>query len=84
VAARPDLLRGQFGHWTTTVRRSGLGVVLGPAGDLDGDLLACPLPRSWPLAPRPGLGWLVQAGRAQLVQVASPEVSGEHITAAGG
>jgi S-DNA-T family DNA segregation ATPase FtsK/SpoIIIE len=84
VAARPDLLRGQFGHWTTTVRRSGLGVVLGPAGDLDGDLLACPLPRSWPLAPRPGLGWLVQAGRAQLVQVASSEASGEHITAAGG
>lgn len=77
AAARPDALRGAFGHWTSIVRRSRLGLVLGPAGDLDGDLLGCMLPRAWPIRPRPGLGWLVQRGEARLVQVAMPPEGGD-------
>ena len=47
---------------SSAVRRSRLGLILAACSDLDGDLLAAALPRRRPLAPRPGLAWLVADG----------------------
>ena len=69
AAGAPDALRQSYGHWTTIVRRSRLGLVLAASGDLDGDLLGATLPRRRPIAARPGLAWLVAGGRARLIQV---------------
>ena len=52
------------------VRRSRLGLVTTAANDLDGDLLGAMLPRRMPIAPRPGLVWLVSDGTFVLTQVA--------------
>jgi len=71
ATGKPDALRQSYGHWTSVVRRSRLGVVLAACGDLDGDLLAAALPRRRPLAPRPGLAWLVADGDARLAQLAA-------------
>lgn len=73
AAGRPDALRQAYGHWTGVVRRSRLGLVASGGGDMDGDLLGVVLPRRAPIAPRPGLMWAVDGGRAQLVQVATDE-----------
>jgi S-DNA-T family DNA segregation ATPase FtsK/SpoIIIE len=70
AAGRPDALRAQYGHWTAVVRRSRAGLVLTGGSDLDGDLLGAVLPRRTPVAPRPGLAWVVGGGRVSLVQVA--------------
>ncbi|MBI4935828.1 MAG: hypothetical protein HY828_18250 [Actinobacteria bacterium] len=70
VAGRPDALRQSYGHWSSVVRRSRLGLVAAGGGDLDGDLLGATLPRRTPVDPRPGLMWIVQQGTAELVQVA--------------
>ena len=72
AAARPDALRQAYGHWTAVVRRSRMGLVATGGSDLDGDLLGAVLPRRTPIAPRPGLMWLVDGGRSRLVQVAQP------------
>jgi S-DNA-T family DNA segregation ATPase FtsK/SpoIIIE len=70
AAGRPDALRCLYGHWTTGVRRCGLGVVLRPASDLDGDVLGLAvLPRT-PVPAAVGRGWSVAQGQAELVQVA--------------
>ena len=68
----------RYGRRTATgrqaVRRSRAGIVMAASSDLDGDLLGALLPRRCPIAPRPGLGWLIADGAVQLVQVAtSPE-----------
>ncbi|MDO8391482.1 MAG: FtsK/SpoIIIE domain-containing protein [Actinomycetota bacterium] len=73
AAGRPDALRQAYGHWTGVVRRSRLGLVAAGGGELDGDLLGVVLPRRMPIAPRPGLVWAVDGGRAELVQVATDE-----------
>ena len=70
AAARPDGLRQAYGHWTGVLRRSRTGLVATGGSDLDGDLLGAVLPRRTPIAPRPGLMWLVGVGRPRLVQVA--------------
>lgn len=71
AAARPDGLRQAYGHWTAVVRRSRIGLVATGGSDLDGDLLGAVLPRRVPIAPRPGLMWLVDGGHHRLVQVAT-------------
>jgi DNA segregation ATPase FtsK/SpoIIIE, S-DNA-T family len=70
AGGRPDGLRPQFGHWTTAVRRSRLGVLMASCTDVDGDLLGELLPRRRPLPPRHGLAWLVDAAGRRLVQLA--------------
>ena len=69
AAARPDALRGIYGHWTGVVRASRTGVLLSACSEIDGDVLGQLLPRHPPLAPRPGLAWVVAGGRRSLVQV---------------
>jgi S-DNA-T family DNA segregation ATPase FtsK/SpoIIIE len=71
AAGRPDALRPMFGHWTSVVRRSRIGVLLAACADVDGDLLGELLPRRRPLPPRPGLAWLVDGAGRRLVQVAT-------------
>jgi S-DNA-T family DNA segregation ATPase FtsK/SpoIIIE len=70
AAGHPDALRSAYGHWTHVVRRSRLGIVLQPDVDVDGDLLGAVLPRRQPVPSRPGCGYLVVDGRAELVQLA--------------
>ncbi|MGB8862223.1 MAG: FtsK/SpoIIIE domain-containing protein [Ilumatobacteraceae bacterium] len=72
VAGRPDALRQLYGHWTSVVRRSRIGLVHTGGSDLDGDLLGVALPRRTPVAPRPGLAWLVCNGEVRLTQLAVP------------
>jgi S-DNA-T family DNA segregation ATPase FtsK/SpoIIIE len=74
AAGRPDVLRSAYGHWTTELRRSRLGVLLQPDVDVDGDLLGTVLPRRRPLARRPGRGYLVVDGQPQAVQLARPAI----------
>ena len=73
VAGRPDALRGAYGHWTTAVRRSRKGLLLGALHDLDGDLLGVLLPRRTAHRPRPGDGYLVADGTVTALQVAVSE-----------
>ena len=73
AAGRPDALRAHYGHWTAVVRRSRAGIVLTGGSELDGDLLGAALPRRTPVAPRPGLAWVVDGGRPTLVQLAVAE-----------
>jgi S-DNA-T family DNA segregation ATPase FtsK/SpoIIIE len=70
AAVHPDVLRSSYGHWAHAVRRSRLGVVLQPDVDVDGDLLGTILPRRQVVPARPGCGYLVVDGRAELVQLA--------------
>jgi hypothetical protein len=55
------------------MRRSRLGLVMAAASEADRELLGTSIPRRCPLAPRPGLAWLVDGAEASLVQVAAPE-----------
>jgi DNA segregation ATPase FtsK/SpoIIIE, S-DNA-T family len=70
VAGKPDALRQTYGHWSTVVRRSRIGIVAAGSSDLDGDLVGALLPRRLPVPPRPGLSYLVDNGALTLVQVA--------------
>jgi DNA segregation ATPase FtsK/SpoIIIE, S-DNA-T family len=70
AVARPDALRGLYGHWTTAVRRSRTGLMMAAVGDLDGDLLSVVLPRRCPIRPRPGLAWIIDAAGTRLAQIA--------------
>lgn len=73
VAARTDRLRSRYAHWTREVRVDRCGLLLAPDPDLDGELLGTRLPRAWPVAPRPGLAWLVGGEPEGTVQLAGPE-----------
>ena len=77
AAGKPDSLRHSYGHWTGVVRRSRLGVVATAANDLDGDLLCADLPRRVPIAPRPGLVWVVSDGGVVLAQAAIDPIDAE-------
>ena len=70
AACRPDAVRAH-GHWVAMLRRSRRGVLMAASSDLDADALGATLPRHPPLAPRPGLCWLVADGEAVLVQAAT-------------
>lgn len=72
AAVRPDSIRQAYGHWTSAVKRSRLGLVMSLSDDLDGDLLGVSLPRRHPIAARPGLAWLAGGGAAVLAQVWLP------------
>lgn len=72
AAGRNDGLRSQYGTWLRRVRMSRAGLLLQPDADVDGDLLGVRLPRRPLVAMRPGRGYLVDGGSAELVQVASP------------
>ena len=71
AAGRPEGLRSLYGHWTSVVRRSRLGLLFAACTDTDGDVLGELLPRHRPLPARPGLAWMVAGGRRSMVQVAS-------------
>ena len=71
AAARPEAVRAAYGHWVRDVTRSRCGVMLTASGDVDGELLGVTLPRRSVIAPRPGLGWLIDARGHRLVQVAA-------------
>ena len=70
AAGRPDALRSMYGHWTTVVRRSRIGLVMTKGGEADGELLGEILPRRQPVGARPGLAWLFDGNGRRLVQVA--------------
>ena len=74
VAGRNDRLRSRYGHWTREVRAHGLGLLLVPDLDLDGDLLGIRLPRRPPVDLVTGRGWLASSssGGGGFVQVALP------------
>ena len=71
AAARPDVLRQSYGHWTTALRRDRCGLVLAAAADHDADLLGEPVARRLPIPARPGLGWWIGSGPAALIQIAN-------------
>jgi DNA segregation ATPase FtsK/SpoIIIE, S-DNA-T family len=75
AAGKPDALRQSYGHWTTVVRRSRIGVLAASSSDMDGDLLGVLMPRRLPVPPRPGLCYTVDNGTMTLVQVAAPVVA---------
>ncbi len=70
AAGAPEALRRLYGHWTTAVRGSRLGLLATAGQPADADLLGVQLPRRCPIRPRPGLMWLADNGRTTLVQVA--------------
>jgi len=70
AAGRSADLRGLYSHWTKTVRKSRLGVLLQPDVDYDGELLGATLPRRAPVALTTGRGYLGVGGRTALIQSA--------------
>lgn len=68
AAGRSADLRGLYSHWTKTVRKSRLGVLLQPDVDYDGDLLGATLPRKAPVAITTGRGYIGVGGRMALIQ----------------
>jgi S-DNA-T family DNA segregation ATPase FtsK/SpoIIIE len=72
AAGRAESLRGMFSHWSRSLRRAKLGVLLRPNTDLDGDLLGVNLPRRPPVAMTVGRGFLVNSGDVEIVQLARP------------
>jgi S-DNA-T family DNA segregation ATPase FtsK/SpoIIIE len=70
AAGAVDQLQATFRGLTVPLRRARSGLLLCPSGPLDGELLGVRLPRG--TAVRPGRGFLVHSGRAQIVQVAQP------------
>ena len=70
AAGSADLLRSAYGHWTSDVRRSRIGIALRPNVASDGDLFQVSLPRRGPAHFPPGRGYLIGDGATELVQVA--------------
>ncbi len=70
VAARPDPIRSNYGHWTARVRTSRQGLALRPNLDQDGNLLGTMVPRGGPTTFEAGRGYLVAEGVSQLLQAA--------------
>ncbi len=67
---RASAMRQAFGHWTRHLRASGVGVLLNPDNDVDGEVLGVRLPRTERLHPVPGRGYLVIGGEVRPVQLA--------------
>lgn len=73
AAGRAADLRGLYAHWTKTLRKSRLGVVLRPDIDYDGDMIGTStLPRQAPVALTAGRGYLGAGGQVMLIQSISP------------
>jgi S-DNA-T family DNA segregation ATPase FtsK/SpoIIIE len=62
--------RGAFGGWFAEMKKDGSALILQPDLDVDGDLFGLRLPRTSAQFNMPGRGFLVQRGRAELMQVA--------------
>lgn len=73
AAGRAADLRGLYSHWTKTLRKSRLGVLLQPDVDYDGELLGAALPRRAPVALTVGRGYIGVGGQLALVQSMSTE-----------
>lgn len=78
VGGRSDRLGSMFGHWTRSVRATGMGILLQPRLDADGDLLGVRLPRSTAAPLLVGRGFVVTGGDAALVQVAHLDDGPDH------
>ena len=74
VGGRADHLHGQFRHWTRQVRRSGVGLLLQPRLEADGNLLGVRLPRRVGVPMVPGRGFVVAHGDVALVQVGGTDL----------
>jgi DNA segregation ATPase FtsK/SpoIIIE, S-DNA-T family len=72
AAGRAADLRGLYTHWTKTVRKSRLGVLLQPDINYDGELLGTALPRKSPVALTAGRGYIGVGGQLALIQSMSP------------
>ncbi|CEA06769.1 ESX-1 secretion system protein EccCa1 [Arthrobacter saudimassiliensis] len=72
AAGRAADLRGLYSHWTKTLRKSRLGVLLQPDVDYDGELLGAMLPRRAPVALTTGRGYISVGGQLALIQSISP------------
>jgi S-DNA-T family DNA segregation ATPase FtsK/SpoIIIE len=84
ATGRADALRAEYGHWTTAVRRSRTGLLLGAVHELDADLLGVVLRRRRDAALMPpGRGQLVAAGGVHELQVALAGADGEPPTGGG-
>ncbi|MCU1540303.1 MAG: cell division protein FtsK, partial [Arthrobacter sp.] len=68
AAGRSADLRGLYSHWTKTLRKSRLGVLLQPDVDYDGELLGAVLPRRAPVALTAGRGYIAVGGQLALFQ----------------
>lgn len=68
AAGRSDELRRLYSHWTTTLRKSRLGVLLQPNVDFDGELMGVTLPRRTPVKIGVGRGFACQGGAISIVQ----------------
>lgn len=68
AAGHHGSLRHAFDHWSRGLRRSGIGLALRPAVDVDGDLWNVALPRRSHLPLGVGRGYLIAQGEVDLVQ----------------
>ena len=68
AAGRAADLRGLYSHWTKTIRKSRLGVLLQPDVNYDGELLGAVLPRKAPVALTAGRGYISVGGQPALIQ----------------
>jgi S-DNA-T family DNA segregation ATPase FtsK/SpoIIIE len=73
AAGRAADLRGLYSHWTKTIRKSRLGVLLQPDVNYDGELLGVVLPRKAPVAMTTGRGYIGLGGQMALIQSVSAE-----------
>jgi S-DNA-T family DNA segregation ATPase FtsK/SpoIIIE len=72
ASGRAADLRGLYTHWSKTVRKSRLGVLLQPDVNYDGELLGAVVPRKSPVALTAGRGYLSVGGQTALIQSMSP------------
>ena len=75
AAIRSSSARGAYGHWTRSVRGSGVGVLLQPDNSVDSELLGVRLPRGERLEEIPGRCYLVQSATAAQCQLALVDLS---------
>jgi DNA segregation ATPase FtsK/SpoIIIE, S-DNA-T family len=71
AAGRADVLRTSYTHWTTSIRRSRIGLALRPQLEIDGELWMTPLPRRVIGQFPTGRGFLIADGTTTLVQSAA-------------
>jgi hypothetical protein len=71
AAGRADVLRTSYTHWTTTIRRSRIGLALRPQLEIDGELWMTPLPRRVIGQFPTGRGFLIADGSTTLIQSAA-------------
>lgn len=76
AAARPDALRTMYGHWTSVVRRSRIGMAMTGGADTDAELLGETGLRRLPIPARRGLAWLIDGAGRRLMQVARHRIVG--------